>query len=84
MIDGDFAQKKVAHLVQYEMPNFDAVMNPRPRIEDVITEFGAADSVADQDLSSHGVRQTGRIYQYGRLGLVTKRGVDEIFWVIID
>ena len=41
--DGDFAQKKIAHLVQYDLQNFDAVMNPRPQISDVIAKFGDAD-----------------------------------------
>ena len=80
----DFAQRKIAHLVQYDIPNFDAVRQPRPRIDEVIEKYGAADKVAEIDLSPFGVRQTGRIYFFERLGLITPMGQQDILWVLID
>ena len=80
----DFAQRKIAHLVQYDVPNFDAVRQPRPRIDEIISMYGAADKVEEIDLESFGVRQNGRIYYFKRLGLITPLAGKEVFWVLIE
>ena len=80
----DFAQRKIAHLVLYDVPNFDAVRQPRPRIDDVIESYGVPDRVQEIELGPFGVRQTGRVYFFKRLGLITPLQRKEVFWVLIE
>ena len=81
----DFAQRTIAHLRLYDLPNFDAVRQPRPRIAEIIEKYGPADRVEEErELSPFGVGQTGRAYFFKRLGLITPIGQQDIFWVLID
>ena len=81
----DFAQRKIAHLELSDLADFDSVSQPRPRIDDILARFGAADATAETDLSSHGVRDRALVYRFGRLGLATpvNRADGEIFWTLI-
>jgi hypothetical protein len=81
----ELAQKMIAHLALYDLQSFEVVMEPRPRLSEIVERFGEADSVAEEDLSAFGVSQRGRVHFYGRLGLVTLVGRpdQEIFWILI-
>jgi len=81
----DFAQRKVAHLAVSKLADFDSVSQPRPRIDDVVSEFGDADAVVETDLSPFGVSAHARVYEFGRLGLATpvSRTDGEVFWTLI-
>lgn len=81
----DYAEKKASHLAQYDLADFDSVSQPRPRVEDVIAQYGMADDTWEADLSPHGVSSRALVYRYGRLGLATptSRNDGEIFWTLI-
>ena len=70
--------------MQYDLQDFDAVMNPRPQISDVIAKFGEADKVVEEDLAPFGVKQNGKVYYFGRLGFITLVNGQDIFWVLIE
>ena len=81
----DFAQRKIAHLELSDLVDFDSVSQPRPRIDDVLTRFGGADSTVEAELSPFGVPSRALVYRFGRLGLATpvNRNDGEIFWTLI-
>ncbi len=81
----DFAQRKVAHLAQSDLADFDSVAQPRPRIAEVVGEYGAGDATWEADLSPFGVSTRALVYRFGRLGLATpvNRNDGEIFWTLI-
>lgn len=81
----DFAQRKVAHLALSDLADFDSISQPRPRIDDVLARFGAADAMVEQDLSPFGVPGRAVVHRFGRLGLATPvdRNDGEVFWTLI-
>ena len=81
----DLAQKKIAHLALSDLQSWEEVTQPRPNLPAIIQRFGEADSVVEEDLSPFGIPQRGRVYYFGRLGLVTPVGRtdQEVFWILI-
>jgi hypothetical protein len=80
----DFAEKKAAHLA-LNIADFEAVPQPRPRLDDVVAAHGPADATWEADLSAYGVGHRAVVFQFGRLGLSTpvNRNDGEIFWTLI-
>ena len=83
--NNDFAQQKIGHLALSKLGDFDAVVQPRPKLSDIVAGFAEPHSVEERALSPYGVRQSANVHSYGRLGLATptNRADAEIFWVII-
>jgi hypothetical protein len=81
----DFAQRKIAHIAQSDLADFDGVVQPRPRLTDVVAQYGPADSTWEADLSPFGVSDRAVVHRFGRLGLATpvNRTDGEIFWTLI-
>jgi hypothetical protein len=81
----EFAQRKIAHIALSSLADFDSVLQPRPRLSDVIAQYGPADTSWEADLSPFGVSERAVVHRFGRLGLATpvNRTDGEIFWTLI-
>jgi hypothetical protein len=81
--DPELASRAIPHLRNNDRLSLDRVIEPRPRMNNIIISEGNPESVETVDLSYVGLRRQGTIHWYGRLGLVTQVGGSEVIWVVI-
>lgn len=82
----EFSQRQLMRLRTAEkegLVSVDRVAEPRPRISEVIAQYGQPDRVEETTLVS--TRESVTIYHYGRLGLAIPKSREDgaVFWLVI-